>query len=82
MWCQCPYCSFDQVDHTTVSADLPAPLGARIAGGALVANAILVLIGAFIDIENVAPINPIGAAVLDIVLGILLVLVPVSSSSG
>jgi hypothetical protein len=69
----CPHCGADQVDCTTESADLPAPVGARIVGGVLIANAILVLIGSIIDIENVAPINPIGAAVMDIVLGIALV---------
>ncbi len=69
----CLHCGADQVDCTTESADLPAPVGARIAGGVLIANAIFVLIGSIIDIENVAPINPIGAAVMDIVLGIALV---------
>lgn len=69
----CPHCGADQVDRAKDPADLPAPLGVRIAGGVLIANAILVLIGSFIDIEHVAPINPIGAAVMDIVLGIALV---------
>jgi hypothetical protein len=69
----CPHCGAEQVDRSTESADLPAPLGARIAGGVLIANAILVLIESVMDIEKVAPINPIGAAVMDVVLGIALV---------
>jgi hypothetical protein len=69
---RCPHCGADQIERNgEFDANRPqgASVAARIAGAVLVLNAALALVGMFFAPEQSGPINPVGSAAVDLILG-------------